>query len=74
MTREEIVKKFEECVKEVNQELEHIKSSNFSEYVNQEVTAGWELYDALNDIFYDLFSSALRFRDLANECDKIDEL
>lgn len=73
MTREEIIKKFEECIKEVNQDLERIKNSNFSEYIKQ-VTEGWELYDAFNDVFYDLFSGALRFRDLANECDKIDEL
>ena len=73
MTREEIIERFQECVKEVSQDIEHINQFDFTDLVNR-VNEGWEISDNLNEMFYDLFQSALMFRDLANECEKIDEL
>lgn len=73
MTKEEIIKRFKECVKEVSQDFERLNNFEFTDLINR-ADEGWEVSDILNETFYDLFQTALMFRDLANECEKIGEL
>lgn len=73
MTKKEIIKRFQACEKRACQDVQRINQFKFIKLVNS-TNSGQEISDYVNETFYDLYIMAMRFRDLAEECEKIKEL
>jgi len=73
MTKKEIIKRFQRCQKRACQDIERINQVKFINLVNN-TDSSQEISDYINETFYDLYTTAMSFRDLAEECEKIKEL